>query len=53
MTAFAKVKDVEMVEKLNEEAIKKYNLPPSIQRYNAIILALAKSNKASDAEKVI
>lgn len=30
MTAFAKKKDVEMVEKLNIEAINKYNLPTSV-----------------------
>lgn len=30
MTAYAKTKNVEMVEKLNEEAIKKYKLPPSV-----------------------
>lgn len=53
MTAFAKQKDVEMVEKLNQEAIDKYGILPSTQRYNAIILALAKSNNALDAEKVL
>ena len=46
MTGFAKNRDVEMVEKLNEEAITKYGLHPSAMRYNAIILALCKSNKA-------
>lgn len=30
MTAFAKSKDVEMVEKLNLEAIHKYKLSPSV-----------------------
>lgn len=30
MTAYAKMKDVEMVEKLNLEAINKYKLKPSV-----------------------
>lgn len=30
MTAYAKVKDVEMVEKLNQEAIDKYKILPSV-----------------------
>jgi pentatricopeptide repeat protein len=53
MTAYAKNRDIEMVEKLNQEAIDKYNLPPSIYRMNAIILAYAKNNDAQNAEKVL
>jgi len=53
MTAYAKNKDVEMVEKLNLEAINKYGMMPSVSRYNALILALAKSGNALDAEKVL
>jgi pentatricopeptide repeat protein len=53
MTAFAKNKDLDMVEKLNQEAIDKYGILPSSQRYNAIILALAKQGKAQEAELVL
>ena len=53
MTAFAKNRDIPMVEKLNQEAIDKYGLLPSIHRYNALILAHAKSGKALDSEKVL
>jgi len=53
MTAYAKNRDVEMVERLNEEAINKYGIMPSVSRYNALILALAKDGKALDAEKVL
>jgi hypothetical protein len=53
MTAFAKNRDIEMVEKLNQEAIDKYKLPPSIYRMNALILAYGKSSDALNAEKVL
>lgn len=53
MTAYAKNKDIEMVEKLNKEALDKYGLKPSKMRMNALILAYAKSNNPGDAEKVL
>ena len=53
MMVFAKNRDLEMVEKLNQEALDKYGLKPSSHRYNAIITCLAKMNNASDAEKVL
>lgn len=53
MTAYAKNRDIEMVEKINEEAISKYGIVPSAMRYNALILAYCKSNRALDAEKVL
>lgn len=53
MLVHAKNKDIDMVEKLNEEATNKYGLVPSVYRYNAIILAYAKMNKAIEAEKVL
>ena len=53
MTAYAKNRDVETVEKLNEEAITKYGITPSKQRMNALIVAYAKSNNPMDAEKVL
>lgn len=53
MTAYAKNRDIEMVEKINNIAIEKHGIRPSIQRYNALILVYAKSNRALDAEKVL
>ena len=53
MTAFAKNRNIEMVEKLNAEATTKYNLPPSKMRMNAISLAYCKSNDPLNAEKVL
>jgi pentatricopeptide repeat protein len=53
MTAYAKNRDIKMVETLNEEATQKYGLPPSKMRLNALILAYAKSNDALNAEKVL
>ena len=53
MTAYAKNRDIEMVEKLNEEAINKYGMKPTKMRMNALILAYAKSYNAIDAEKVL
>lgn len=54
MVAFAKKGNIEKVEQLEDEARTKYNLyPPSINRYNALILAYAKANRALDAEKVL
>ena len=53
MTAFAKNRDVDMVEKLNEEAISKHNLPPTKYRMNALIIAYAKSGDPLNAEKVL
>lgn len=53
MTAFAKTRDIEMVEKLNQEAIDKYGLKPSKMRMNALILAYAKAGNPLDAEKVL
>ena len=53
MTAFAKNRDVEMVEKLNEEATRKYGLQPSKMRFNALILAYCKKNDPLNAEKVL
>ena len=53
MTAFAKNKDVAMVEKLNLEATNKYNLEPSVMRMNALVLAYCKSNDPMNAEKVL
>jgi len=42
-----------MVEKLNDEATKKYDLQPSSMRMNALILAYSKSNDGLNAEKVL
>ena len=53
MTVYAKNRDIETVERLNQEAIDKYNIKPSINRYNALVLAFAKSNRALEAEKVL
>jgi pentatricopeptide repeat protein len=53
MTAFAKNRDVAMVERLNEEAITKHGLKPSKMRLNALILAYCKSDQALNAEKVL
>lgn len=53
MTAFARARDIDMVEKINQEAITKYKLLPSKFRYNALILAYCKSNRALDAEKIL
>lgn len=46
MLVYAKKKDIDMVEKLNKEAVTKYGLLPSVQRYNALIMVHAKANKA-------
>jgi pentatricopeptide repeat protein len=54
MVAFAKKGNIEKVEELEEEAKSKYMLdPPSINRFNALILAYTKANRALDAEKVL
>ena len=53
MTAFAKNRDIETVEKLEKEAQEKYGLPPSRMRMNALILAYCKKNEALNAEKVL
>lgn len=53
MTAYARNKNIQMVEKLNIEAEEKYGLKPSKYRLNALILAYAKSGNALDAEKVL
>lgn len=53
MTAYAKNRDVAMVEQLNTEAIVKYDLKPSKHRTNALILAYCKSGDALNAEKVL
>ena len=53
MLNFAKNKDLEMVEKLNQEAIEKYDLLPSKHRYNNILLCYAKMGKPNDAESVM
>lgn len=53
MTAYAKNRDIETVEKLNQEAQDKYGLPPSKMRMNALILAYAKKGDALNAEKVL
>jgi pentatricopeptide repeat protein len=53
MTAYAKNRDLEMVEKLNEEASTKYGMPPSKMRMNALILVYCKKNDPLNAEKVL
>jgi len=53
MLSYARTKDLAMVEQINEEAISKYNLPPSKFRYNSIILCLARLGRPRDAEKVL
>jgi hypothetical protein len=50
MLCYAKNKDIEMVEKLNEEAIDKYGLKPSKYRYNNLMLCYAKLNKPIECE---
>jgi hypothetical protein len=44
MLNFAKNKDIEMVLKLEKEAVEKYELMPSKYRYNNLILCYAKLN---------
>ncbi len=53
MTAFAKNRDVAMVEQLNQEAIVKHGLKPSKYRLNALILAYCKKGEPINAEKVL
>ena len=53
MTAFAKNRDITMVEKLNQEATSKYGLQPSKMRLNALVLAYTKNNDPQNAEKVL
>ena len=53
MLCFAKNRDLEMVEKLNQEAIEKYNIKPSKYRYNNLMVCYAKMNKPIEAEKVL
>lgn len=53
MTAFAKNRDIAMVEQLNKEAQDKYGLKASKYRLNALILAYAKNNQGLNAEKVL
>lgn len=53
MRCFARDRDLEMVEKLNEEAITKYGLLPSKHRYNNLMLCYAKMNQPASAEKVV
>jgi pentatricopeptide repeat protein len=53
MTAFAKNRDIKMVETLNKEAEEKYGIKPSKYRRNALILAYTKSNDSLNAEKVL
>lgn len=53
MLSFAKNRDLEMVEKINQEAIDKYKIFPSKHRYNNLLLCYAKMNKPIDAEKVL
>jgi hypothetical protein len=45
MLNFAKKRDLEMVEKLNQEAIDKYGIKPSKYRYNNLMVCYAKMNK--------
>lgn len=45
MINFAKKWDIEMVEKLNQEAIDKYGIKPSKYRYNNLMVCYAKLNK--------
>jgi len=44
MLAYAKNKNLEMVEKLNQEAIDKHGLIPTVHRYNNLVLVYAKNN---------
>jgi len=44
MLNFAKNRNIDMVLKLNKEAISKYDLPPSKFRYNNLVLCYAKMN---------
>lgn len=53
MTAFAKNRDLKMVEALNKEAEEKYGIKASKYRLNALILAYAKTNDGLNAEKVL
>ena len=53
MLCYAKNRDIEMVEKLNQEAIDKYGIQPSKHRYNNLALCYAKMNNPVDCEKVL
>ena len=53
MLNFAKKRDIEMVEKLNDEAIEKYGIMPSKYRYNNLMLCYAKMNKPIECEQVL
>lgn len=53
MLNFAKNRDLEMVEKLNQEAEKKYDIVPSKHRYNNLMLCYAKMGKPNEAESVL
>lgn len=53
MLSFAKNRDLEAVEKINQEAIDKYKIYPSKFRYNNLLLCYAKMNKPIEAEKVL
>ena len=53
MAGYARDKNLEMVEKMNTEAIEKYGIKPSKYRYNNLVLCYAKMNRPVDAEKVL
>ena len=53
MLCFAKNREIEMVEKLNQEAIDKYGLKPSKYRYNNLLVCYAKLSKPQECEQVL
>ena len=53
MAGFARNRNLEMVETLNQEAIDKYSIMPSKFRYNNLLMCYAKMDRPVDAEKVL
>ena len=50
---FAKKRDLDMVMKLNKEALDKYGIIPNKFSYNNLMLCYAKMNKPNEAENVL
>ena len=53
MAGFARNRNLEMVETLNQEAIDKYSIMPSKFRYNNLLMCYSKMDRPVDAEKVM
>ena len=53
MLAYAKVRDLDKVLALNEEAIKVHSIAPSINRMNSVLLAYCRNGKMLEAEDLM